>query len=39
MTKLGFNILRGTHPIVPVMLGEAALASKFADAMRRRACT
>jgi glycine C-acetyltransferase len=33
MAKLGFNILPGTHPIVPVMLGDAALASKFADAM------
>jgi glycine C-acetyltransferase len=33
MTKRGFNILPGTHPIVPVMLGDAALATKFADAM------
>ncbi|HEY4415771.1 MAG TPA: glycine C-acetyltransferase [Verrucomicrobiae bacterium] len=33
MSQLGFNILPGTHPIVPVMLGEAALAAKFADAM------
>jgi glycine C-acetyltransferase len=33
MSKLGFNILPGTHPIVPVMLSDAALASKFADAM------
>jgi glycine C-acetyltransferase len=33
MAKLGFNILPGTHPIVPVMFGDAALASKFADAM------
>ena len=33
MAKLDFNILPGTHPIVPVMLGDAALASKFADAM------
>ena len=36
MTKLGFNILPGTHPIVPVMIGDAALASKFADAMLRK---
>ena len=36
MTKLGFNILPGTHPIVPVMLGDAALASKFADAMLQK---
>ncbi len=33
MSQLGFNILPGTHPICPVMLGDAALATKFADAM------
>jgi glycine C-acetyltransferase len=33
MTKLGFTILPGTHPICPVMLGDAALATRFADAM------
>ena len=33
MTKRGFNILSGTHPICPVMLGDAAVATKFADAM------
>jgi len=33
MTKRGCNILPGTHPICPVMLGDAALAAKFADAM------
>jgi glycine C-acetyltransferase len=33
MAKLGFSILPGAHPIVPVMLGDAALASRFADAM------
>lgn len=33
MAKLGFTILPGTHPIVPVMLGDAALARRFADAM------
>ena len=33
MAKLGFDLLPGTHPIVPVMLGDAALASRFADAM------
>jgi glycine C-acetyltransferase len=33
MTERGFNILPGTHPIAPIMLGDAALASKFADAM------
>jgi glycine C-acetyltransferase len=33
MSKAGFNILPGTHPIVPIMLGDAALAAKVADAM------
>ena len=33
MAQLGFTILPGTHPICPVMLGDAALATKFADAM------
>jgi glycine C-acetyltransferase len=33
MAKLGFNLLLGEHPIVPIMLGDAALAVKFADAM------
>ena len=33
MGKLGFRILPGTHPICPVMLGDAALATKVADAM------
>jgi glycine C-acetyltransferase len=36
MSRLGFNILPGTHPIVPVMLGEAALAGRFADAMLKK---
>jgi glycine C-acetyltransferase len=36
MAKLGFTILAGTHPIVPVMLGDAALASRFADAMLQK---
>lgn len=33
MTKLGFSLLAGSHPIVPVMLGDAALAARFAEAM------
>src|SRR4029079_13433257 len=33
MSDLGLNILPGTHPICPVMLGEAALAARFADPM------
>jgi glycine C-acetyltransferase len=33
IAKLGFHIVPGTHPIVPIMLGDAALAAKVADAM------
>jgi glycine C-acetyltransferase len=31
MTNVGFNILPGEHPIVPVMFGDAGLASRMAD--------
>ena len=31
MTKEGFNIVPGIHPIVPIMLGDAALATRVAD--------
>jgi glycine C-acetyltransferase len=33
MTEAGFNIVPGEHPIVPVMLGDAALAARYAEAM------
>ena len=33
MAGSGFHILKGTHPITPIMLGDAALANRFADAM------
>jgi len=33
LSKLGFTVLPGTHPICPVMLGDAALTTRFADAM------
>lgn len=33
MATLGFEILPGEHPIVPIMLGEASLASRLADLM------
>jgi glycine C-acetyltransferase len=36
MSGLGFNILPGVHPIVPVMLGDAALASRMADMLLER---
>jgi glycine C-acetyltransferase len=29
--KAGFNIIPGVHPIVPLMLGDAALATRMAD--------
>lgn len=31
MTELGFNLIPGEHPIIPVMLGDAKLASAMAD--------
>jgi glycine C-acetyltransferase len=31
MTKAGFDILPGVHPIVPIMLYDAVLAQKFAE--------
>ena len=36
MTEAGFTIVPGEHPIAPVMLGDAALASKFADKLLER---
>jgi glycine C-acetyltransferase len=33
MTKAGFTIGGEQHPICPVMLGDARLASQFADKM------
>jgi glycine C-acetyltransferase len=33
MVQLGFTIPEGTHPIVPIMLGDAVLAQKFAARM------
>ena len=31
--SLGFKILEGTHPIVPIMLGEAAVAMEMSNAL------
>jgi glycine C-acetyltransferase len=36
MTRRGFDIVPGEHPIVPVMFGDAALAAKVAEAMLAR---
>ncbi len=33
MSRLGFNLVPGQHAIVPVMLGDAQLASRMADAL------
>ena len=33
MSGLGYEIVPGTHPIVPVMLGDASLAARVAEAM------
>src|SRR5438105_8615593 len=33
MAALGFDLVPGAHPIVPVMLGDAALAARMADAL------
>ena len=36
LAQIGLEILPGEHPIVPVMLGDAALALRFADALLER---
>ncbi len=33
LTKLGFRLVPGEHPIIPVMLGEAALATSMAESL------
>lgn len=33
LTKLGYDILPGAHPIVPIMLGDASLAARVSEAM------
>jgi glycine C-acetyltransferase len=33
MAALGFDLVPGQHPIIPVMLGDAALATRIADAL------
>ncbi len=36
MSGIGLNILPGEHPIVPVMLGDAALATRMADLLLQK---
>jgi glycine C-acetyltransferase len=33
MSALGFDLVAGEHPIIPVMLGDASLATRMADAL------
>ncbi|GKS63457.1 2-amino-3-ketobutyrate coenzyme A ligase [Nitrospira sp.] len=33
LTKLGFRLVPGEHPIIPVMLGEASLATSMAESL------
>ena len=39
LTELGFELLPGEHPIVPIMLHDAALAAQFAEAMLKEGFT
>ena len=36
MTQLGFNLVPGEHPIIPIMLGDARLAVDMADRLLAR---
>jgi glycine C-acetyltransferase len=33
LSELGFNLIPGEHPIIPVMLGDAQLSARFADTL------
>ncbi len=39
MSQRGFQIVPGEHPIVPIMLGDAALAARMAERLLERAST
>ena len=36
ITNRGFDVVPGEHPIIPIMLGDAVLASKMAEALLER---
>ncbi len=36
IARLGFRVLAGEHPIAPIMLGDAALAGRIADALLKK---
>ena len=33
MSEAGFDLIEGNHPIIPIMIGDAKLASDFANAL------
>jgi glycine C-acetyltransferase len=33
MSQAGFNLIDGTHPIIPIMIGDAKLANDLANRM------
>jgi glycine C-acetyltransferase len=37
LTALGFSLIPGEHPIIPVMLGEAVLATSMAEGLLNEA--
>ena len=36
MTKIGFDIIKGTHPIVPIMLYDAVKAKEMSEQLLKR---
>lgn len=36
ITQVGYHVLPGEHPIVPIMLGDAALAGRVSEAMLKK---
>ncbi|MFK7779148.1 MAG: aminotransferase class I/II-fold pyridoxal phosphate-dependent enzyme, partial [Gimesia sp.] len=36
ISQVGFDVLPGEHPIVPIMLGDAALAARVAEALLQK---
>jgi len=36
MTELGFDLVPGQHAIIPIMLGDAGLATRMADALLKK---
>ena len=36
LAELGFDLIEGSHPIIPIMIGDAAKASLFADELLKK---